>query len=233
MNSRNGRYLASVIQVRISLSERIKAQPDPTPLLLFLAVKIFDLCQVPSPTPEMDNVIFEDPSKRHPRLKRPSQVQPIEVTPNQNDPARREQQRCVPSQRLGASDLDLGVSGRSSGESGIRLLLSPQAGLCRSLTKKQKPLPTVSMAIKAARSTALPTGRISTLLVSRHLLCSNSFRCPKMIATLSTRVVLVSRIVCFHLPSQKAPRWTLTRVFPLPLTSVARPQLRTWTVTIG
>jgi hypothetical protein len=156
----------------------------------------------------MDNVIFEDPSKQRPRLKRPSQVQPIEVTPNQNDPSYSEQQRCVLSQRLGASDLDLDVSGRYSGESGIHLLLSTQAGFGRSLTKKQKPLPTVSMAIKVARSTALTTSRISTMLVSRHLLCSNSFRGPKMIATLSTRAVLVTGIVCFHLPSPKSLRWT-------------------------
>jgi hypothetical protein len=67
----------------------------------------------------MDNVIFEDPSKQLPRLKRPLHVQPIEVTPNQNDPTHVEQQRCIPSRRLGASDLDFGVSGRSSGESSI------------------------------------------------------------------------------------------------------------------
>jgi hypothetical protein len=180
----------------------------------------------------MDNVIFEDPSKQRPRLNRPRQVQPIEVTPNQADPTHGEQQRCVP--RLGASDLDLGGSGMSSGESSIHPLLSPQAGFCRSLTRKQKTLPTMSIAINAATSTALLTGPISTLLVSRHLPRSNSFRCPKMIATLSTRADLVSGIVCFHPPSPKGPRWTVTQVFPSPLTSVARPQLQaTWTVTIG
>lgn len=69
----------------------------------------------------MDNVIFEDPSKQRLRLKRPLQVLPIEVTPNQNDPIHIEQHRCLPSQILSASDLNLGGSGRSFGESNIHL----------------------------------------------------------------------------------------------------------------
>jgi hypothetical protein len=225
MNFCNGRYLFSAIQLRTSLSEGIYAQPDPTPLLLFLAVNIFDLCKVLCPSPEMDNVIFEDPSKQRPHLKRPLQVQPIEVTPSQDDPTRREQQRCVPSQRLGASNLDLGRSGRSSGESSIHPLLSPQALFCRALTRKQKTQTIMSIATEAASSTAILTRRISTLLVSRHLPYSSSFRCRKMIATLSTRAVLVSGIACFHPLSQKGPQWKVTRVFPPLLTSVARPQL--------
>ncbi|KAK5203611.1 hypothetical protein LTR41_010638 [Exophiala xenobiotica] len=73
--------------------------------------------KVPFPTPEMDNVIFEDPSKQPPRLKRPSQVQTINIPLMRDDPTQGKQQRWVPSQRLDASHLDLDGFGRSAGTS--------------------------------------------------------------------------------------------------------------------
>lgn len=87
-------------------------------------------------------------------------------TPNQGDPSLIEQHKCRPSQRFGTSNFDLGDFGRSSGESVIHPSLSRQAGCCSDLTRKQKILLTMELAIQAAMSTALLMGRILILLVS-------------------------------------------------------------------
>lgn len=78
----------------------------------------------------MDNVIFEDPSKQRSRAKRPSHVQAIQVTPDQNAPTDGQQQIGVPNQSFDVFDLELDDSGMPCGKSDIYILLS-QTGLYR------------------------------------------------------------------------------------------------------
>ena len=154
----------------------------------------------------MDNIIFEDPSKQRPRLKRGSQVQPVEVMPDQNGPTYGEQQRGLPSPGLGACVVNLGGLGGLSGESSAPSLIIPFSWPLQESDHKQEAVPPVSMVIKAARPSKLLTGWISTLLVPRHLLWANLVRWRTMIGTLSMRPALISGIVCFRPPNPKSRR---------------------------
>jgi len=124
----------------------------------------------------MDNIIFEDPSKQRPRLKRGSQVQPVEVMPDQNGPTYGEQQRGLPSPGLGAFVVSLGGLGGLSGESSAPSLIIPFSGPLQESDRKQEAVPHMSIVIKAVRPSTLLTGRISTLLVPRHLPWANLVR---------------------------------------------------------
>lgn len=96
---------------------------------------LFTLCKVPSLTPEMDNFIFEDPSKQRQRPKRPLQVLPIGIIRKQQDPNDAEQQKGVPSQGLDACNSDFAGSGLpfeksttdGDGDKGCQVHSSPES----------------------------------------------------------------------------------------------------------
>ena len=69
----------------------------------------------------MDNIVFEDPSKRRPRPKRSFQAQPIEVTLIEEHPPKSKQPQGSNQSRKLEADLDLGVFQKSPGESAICL----------------------------------------------------------------------------------------------------------------
>lgn len=100
---------------RLTIPWKYKSSTRPEPSFASsFAGRFFGLCKVPAPNPEMDNVIFEDPSKQRLRLERPLQVLPVEVMPNQHDATYGEQQNCAPSQSLRPYDLDFTSCGRPS-----------------------------------------------------------------------------------------------------------------------